>query len=236
LGYWGSFWDTTTQTAAAINTPYAITLNSADSANNGVSVASSSRITFAHAGVYSLTFSIQFTNHSTALGATQVWLRKNGTDLTDSNSHYDVTDKQGSAFSSEILTVNFVLNLATNDYIELYWLTANTSVYLETLAAGSNYPETPSVIMTAAQVMYTQSGYSGISGYSGFSGISGFSGATGSNGASGTSGYSGYSGSGISGYSGYSGSGTSGFSGYSGYSGAGSTGTGGSAFAWFISR
>ena len=215
LGYWGSFWNTTTQTAAAINTPYAITLNTADPLNTGVSVASSSRVTFANVGVYSITFSIQFTNTSTANGPVQVWLRKNGTDLADTNSHYDVPDKQGSTFSSEILTVNYVLSLSPGDYIQVYWLTGSTTVQIETLAAGANYPRTPSIILTATQVMYNQSGYSGYSGFSG-SGISGFSG---------FSGYSGYSGSGVSGYSGYSGSGVSGFSGFSGISGySGATG------------
>jgi hypothetical protein len=111
LAYWGSFWDTTTQTVGAINTPQAITINTADPANNGVSVVSSSRITFAYSGVYSLTFSIQFTNNSNSLGNTQIWLRKNGANLADTNSHYDVPDKQGSAYSSEVFTVNFVLNL-----------------------------------------------------------------------------------------------------------------------------
>jgi hypothetical protein len=167
LAYWGSFWDTTTQTAAAINTAYPITLNSTDAANNGVSVASSSRVTFGYTGVYSITFSIQFTNTSTQNGATQIWLKKNGTNLTDTNSHYDVPDKQGSSFSSEILTVNFVLSLTANDYIQVYWQTASTSVQIETLAASSNYPRTPSVILTAAQVMYTQLGPTGPTGAAG---------------------------------------------------------------------
>ena len=133
--------------------------------------------------------------------------------------------------------------LIATDYIEVYWQTGNTSVSIETLAASGNYPRTPSIIFTATQVMYTQSGYSGISGYSGYSGISGYSGAVGTSGFSGYSGsgFSGYSGSGVSGYSGFSGisgysgsngtNGTSGFSGYSGisgYSGAtGATGTSG---------
>ena len=256
IGNWGSFWDTTIQTTTA-NTPTAITLNSADSNNTGVSVASGSRVTFANAGTYSLIYSLQLTNHSTALGALQVWIKKNGVNISDTNSHYDVPDKQGSAFSSNILTVNYVLQLSANDYIELYWDTTNASVYLETLAGTGTYPETPSVIFTATQVMYTQSGYSGVSGYSGFSGAvgasglsgfsgisgySGYSGAAGATGASGYSGYSGvvgasgfsgksgYSGSGISGYSGYSGSGVSGFSGFSGYSGA--TGSGGGGISW----
>ena len=191
LAYWGSFWDTTNQTAAAINTPYAITINSADAANNGVSVVSSSRVTFANAGVYSLTFSIQFTNTSTANGSTQVWLRKNGTDVADTNSHYDVPDKQGSAFSSEILTVNFVLQLAASDYIQVYWQTATTSVQLETIAASGTYPRTPSIILTATQVMYTNLGPTGSNGPTGPTGstgtsITGPTGPTGSTGAAST--------------------------------------------------
>jgi hypothetical protein len=188
LAYWGSFWDTTNQTATAINTPQAITINTADAANNGVSVVSSSRVTFTNAGVYSLTFSIQFTNTSTANGSTQIWLRKNGTDLADTNSHYDVPDKQGSSFSSEILTVNYVLQLAASDYIQVYWQTATTSVKLEAIAASGTYPRTPSIIFTAAQVMYTNLGPTGPTGASGTSGINGPTGPTGSAGTNGPTG------------------------------------------------
>lgn len=173
LGYWGSFWDTTNQNAAAINTPYAITLNTADPLNSGVSVASSSQITFAYTGVYSLTFSIQFTNTSTANGSTQVWLKKNGTNLADTSSHYDVPDKQGSSFSSEVLTVNYVLSLTAADYIQVFWQTGSTSVLIETLAASGGYPRTPSIIFTATQVMYTQIGPTGATGSIGPTGPTG---------------------------------------------------------------
>jgi hypothetical protein len=191
LAYWGSFWDTTTQTVGAINTPQAITINTADAANNGVSVVSSSRVTFANAGVYSLTFSIQFTNTSTANGSTQIWLRKNGANLADTNSHYDVPDKQGSAYSSEVFTVNFVLQLAASDYIQVYWQTATTNVQLETLAASGGYPRTPSIIFTATQVMYTNLGPTGSVGPTGPTGstgtsITGPTGPTGSTGAAST--------------------------------------------------
>ena len=190
VGAYGSFYDTTTQTTSA-NTPTAINLNTTDGSNNVVLI-SANQWQFNVAGTFSITYSLQFTNTSTANGSTQVWLRKNGSDLADSNTHYDVPDKQGSAFSTEVLTVNYVLNVSANDVFQLYWQTANTSVAIETLAATGSYPRTPSVILTATQVMYTQSGYSGTSGYSGFSGISG------TNGASGLSGYSGYSGLGVS--------------------------------------
>lgn len=177
LGYWGSFWDTTNQNAGAINTPQVITINTTDPASNGVSIASGSQVTFSNAGVYSLTFSIQFTNTSTANGSTQIWLKKNGTNLPDTNSHFDVPDKQGSSFSSEILTVNFVLELAASDYIQVFWQTATTSVRLETLAASGGYPRTPSIIFTATQVMYTQIGPTGATGSVGSIGPTGPTGA-----------------------------------------------------------
>lgn len=229
VGAYGSFYDTTNQTAA-INTPTAINLNSTDG-NNNVELISASQWRFNVAGTFSITYSLQLTNTSTALGNIQVWLRKNGTNIADSSSHFDVPDKQGSSFSSEILTVNYVVNVAASDVLQLFWQTGNTAVTIETLAASGTYPRTPSVILTATQVMYTQSGYSGISGFSGYSGISGQNGANGTSGysgysgsgVSGFSGYSGYSGSGISGFSGYSGSGISGFSGYSGANGADGT-------------
>ena len=188
LAYWGSFWDTTTQTVTTINTPKAITINTADAANNGVSVVSSSRVTFTNGGVYSLTFSLQFTNISNTLGSTQIWLRKNGTNLADTNSHYDVPDKQGGLYSSEVFTVNFVLNLVASDYVEVYWQTNNISVQLETLAASGGYPRTPSIIFTAAQVMYTNLGPTGPTGSSGTSGTNGPTGPTGNNGINGPTG------------------------------------------------
>jgi hypothetical protein len=122
------------------------------------------------------------------LGNTQIWLRKNGTNLPETNSHYDVPDKQGSAFSSQILTVNFVLNVSAGDYIELVWQTSNTNVYLEYLSATGSYPATPSVVFTATQVMYTQLGPTGSTGIQGPTGSTGGSGPTGPTGASGSGG------------------------------------------------
>lgn len=170
LGYWGSFWDTTTQTAAAANTAYSITLNSADTANNGVSVVSGSRVTFAYAGVYSLTFSIQFVNTDTQIHDANVWLRKNDSgstgDLPDTDSKFSITSSHGGADGANLGTVNFVLSLAAGDFIELVWSTNDTHIQLKTIAAGTTpvSPRIPSVVFTATQVMYTQLGPTGPTG------------------------------------------------------------------------
>jgi hypothetical protein len=122
------------------------------------------------------------------LGATQFFLKKNGAILADTNSHYDVPDKQGSSFSSEILTVNFVLSVSENDYIQLFWQTTNVNVTLETIPSNTTYPRTPSVILTATQVMYTQIGPSGATGVQGPTGPIGITGATGVQGPTGLQG------------------------------------------------
>lgn len=173
LGYWGSFWDTTTQTAASANTPYSITLNNADAANNGISVVSGGRVTFANAGVYSLTFSVQFTNSDTQIHDANIWLRKNDSgstgDIPDTDSKFSVINSHGGVHGNVIGTVNFVQTFAAGDFVELVWSTTSTQVTLETIAAGTSpaSPRVPSVVFTATQVMYTQLGPTGAVGPTG---------------------------------------------------------------------
>ena len=164
--YWGSFWDTTTQTAAAINTAYALTLNTADVENNGVTIVSGSRVTFIHAGVYSLTFSAQLTNtdNSNTAHIANIWLRKNGVNVTATDSKFTVPGKFGSAQGALIGTVNFVLPLAANDYIELVWSTNDTSVAVASFPAGTTpvTPVVPSIIFTAVAAAPVGLGYGGV--------------------------------------------------------------------------
>jgi hypothetical protein len=193
--------------------------------SNGVSIVSGSRITFANAGTYNIQFSAQLDRTNTGTDTVDIWLRLNGTDVVESTGSIGMDG--GAAASRRVPSWNYVLTVNAGDYLQVMWAATDTHIRLLSAPASAPYPAIPSVILTATQVMYTQSGYSGTSGYSGFSGISGWSGISGYSGysGSGVSGYSGYSGSGISGYSGFSGAvGTSGYSGYSGYSGSGISG------------
>jgi hypothetical protein len=200
LGNWGSFWDTTDQVAAAANTAYPITLNNADPANIGISVVSGSRVTFANAGVFSLIFSIQFTNSDTQIHDANVWLRKNGGgsagDVPDTDSKFSVINRHGGVDGNLIGTVNYVVSLAANDYVELIWATTNTQVSLQTIPAGTTpvSPRVPSVIFTATQVMYQQIGPTGSTGPTGPQGIVGPTGPQGIQGATGPTGSQGIQG------------------------------------------
>ena len=155
-GYWGSFWDSTSQYVATINTPTAILLRSGDLSNYGAAVASGSRITVLYPGIYSITFSIQFSNSDSQIHDANVWLRKNdsGTlgDVANSDSRFSIIASHGGVHGNVIGTVNFVMELAANDYIELMWAATNLNVYIHAEAAGASSPAIPGIICTVTQV------------------------------------------------------------------------------------
>jgi hypothetical protein len=162
LGYWGSFWSTDDQIAANTTTAYPITLNNTDPDSNGVSIVSSSRLTFAYAGVYNIQFSAQADRISgSGTDTIDIWFRKNGTDVADSNT---VVTVSGSALAAKTVAAwNYMAECNAGDYVELMWRTSDTRLELVASAAGiiPIRPAVPSVILTASQVMYTQIAPSG---------------------------------------------------------------------------
>ena len=153
-GYWGSFWDETSQVAALANTAYAIKLRQVDTSSRGIKIISNERITFDHPGIYSITFSIQFSNTDNSIHDINVWLRKNGVDVPASDSRFSITAKHGSVHGNVIGTVNFVLGLSTNDYLELIWATSIVAAYIHAEAAETSppHPSIPGIICTVVQV------------------------------------------------------------------------------------
>ena len=163
-GYYGAFQDTTNQTAANTTTAYPIALGITDEAN-GVSITSGSRITVAHAGTYNLQYSIQFTNSNSQDGDINIWLRKNGSDIADSNSQFTVPSKHGGTNGALIAALNFVTTLAAGDYLQLYWSTTSTTISISTIAAQSGppvVPLTPGVILTIVANPHIGLGYAGM--------------------------------------------------------------------------
>lgn len=145
--YYGSFYDTTTQTATSINTAYGVTFNTT-AESNGVSVGSpTSRIVVENAGVYNIQFSAQLDKIAAAVGNVYIWLRINGTDVAQSAGKIAL---QGS--TAETVTAwNYVITLAANDYIELMWSTDDTNCQIIANGAVSPSPAIPSIILTVVQ-------------------------------------------------------------------------------------
>ena len=146
-GYYGSFYDTTTQTAAAINTPYAMQLNTTAESNQ-VAVTSGSRITFRNRGTYNIQFSAQLDQTSGASHSIYIWFRKNGIDVPNSSSTVAI---QGT--SAELVAAwNFLITVLGGDYIQIMWAVSNTAVQIVAAPANAFSPAIPSVIATAVSV------------------------------------------------------------------------------------
>ena len=141
---YGTFYDTTTQTAAVINTAYALTFNSTN-LSNGVYIGSpASRIYVEQRGVYDLQFSAQLDNTSGGSHLIYIWLRINGTDVANSAGQVRLKGTDGELVTSW----NYVEQLNAGDYFELVWSVSDTSVQILSQAAAAPVPAIPSIILT----------------------------------------------------------------------------------------
>jgi hemoglobin-like flavoprotein len=141
---YGTFYDTTTQTAAAINTAYGLTFNSTN-LSNGVYIGSpASRIYVAQNGVYNMQFSAQLDNTSGGSHLIFIWLRINGVNVANSAGQVRLKGSDGELVTSW----NYVEQLNAGDYFELMWSVDNTSVQVLSQAAAAPVPAIPSIILT----------------------------------------------------------------------------------------
>ena len=141
---YGSFYDTTDQTAALINTAYGMTFNTTE-LSYGVTIGSpTSRVYVDRANVYNIQFSAQFINTGGGANRVWIWLRKNGTDVTQSAT---VIRIQGNN-TENVAAWNFLLQLNAGDYFELMWEVDSTDVSLHADPATAIHPAVPSIILT----------------------------------------------------------------------------------------
>ena len=141
---YGSFYDTTDQTAAVINTAYAMTFNATDITYGVTRGTPTSRIYVDRSNIYNIQFSAQFINTGGGAHRVWVWLRKNGTDVTNSAT---VVRIQGNN-SEDVAAWNFLLQMNAGDYFELMWEVDNTGITLFSDPATAVHPAIPSIILT----------------------------------------------------------------------------------------
>jgi len=146
---YGAFQSLADQTIALANTAYAMTLDTTDY-SNGVTLSNSSRMNVKNTGVYNFQWSGQFVNTDSQLHDVSVWIRKNGTDVVGSTGFISVPNSHGGINGHSIVGWNYFLELAANDYIELWWSATSTSISLEFLPTQTSptRPSTASLITT----------------------------------------------------------------------------------------
>jgi hypothetical protein len=150
-GSYGSFYDTTTQTNPVGNIPRSMSLNTTD-ISNGVSVSGSTNpfntyIKTENAGVYDIQFSAQVEKTDSGTDEIVIWLRKNGTDLTDTATTITLSGNN----AKQVAAWNWFVTSAANDYYQIIWISADTGMrlYAEPI---NDTPGIPSVIITANRV------------------------------------------------------------------------------------
>ena len=141
---YGSFYDTTTQTATVINTATAVTFNTTD-LSNGVFIGSpTSRIIVDSEGLYNFAISFQIDKTTGGTGQFFIFFRVNGVDVPDSAGLIRIQGNNAEIFSA----YNLFLQLKANDYVEIMFSVDDLSVELHAIAATPPVPAIPSIILT----------------------------------------------------------------------------------------
>ena len=95
-----------------------------------------SEIVVDEVGAYAFNFSIQFVNTDANIHDTDVWFRRNGVDIPNSNSQFSIPGKHAGANGRLIATTPFYLTLAQNDYVEVMWATSDSTTTIEYIEIG----------------------------------------------------------------------------------------------------
>jgi hypothetical protein len=145
---YGQFARYTDFTYTSANTAYALTLDTT-AISSGISRGSpTSRIAVSKTAVYEINASVELRTTSNK-GVCYLWLRKNGTDVADTNRRQDA-QSQDDAIN---FSYSMLISLAAGDYIELYTAATNNNLYLDFSAATAFAPRTASVLVSVVQVV-----------------------------------------------------------------------------------
>jgi len=69
-----------------------------------------------------------------------VWLRKNGSDVSNTNSRFGIAPRKSIRDPYHTIgALNLFVQLDANDYVELYWRTTNTTAAIQYYADTSSY-------------------------------------------------------------------------------------------------
>lgn len=115
--------DSTDQYAGGNNTPTGVKWNTLDSGFLWTLNAPGSA-TAAVAGVYKITFSLQFVNTANAVHDAVVWLKVNNTDVPNSATTFSIPARKSAGVPSYLAGYSEItFSVAVGDEIELYWAT-----------------------------------------------------------------------------------------------------------------
>lgn len=158
LGLYANFIDTTDQPLVSTAAAQVLTLNTT-LASRGISVVSNSQITFTISGTYKILVSLQITNTGNNITEVDVFFKKNGIIIPDSNTRVDLEPRKSVSVPYHgCFTFEFQLDIVPNDYVQIFWTAQNLGITVDTIPADALHPQAPSAIVNVAQVLFAQAG------------------------------------------------------------------------------
>jgi len=150
VGYpltYGSFTANSTQTLTT-NVAISTVLDTVEAASGiALASASSSRVVVNSPGVYRFQASPQFDTSSGGQNTVDFWFAKNGNAVPRSASKMTIQNN-GEVFSS----VEIVLDMNTNDYVEVLWTSSDNNMTCSAFAAAGVIPAVPALILNAQKI------------------------------------------------------------------------------------
>lgn len=137
---YGQFLNDTDQTAPSTGTSALVEWSSTVSAN-GIYLSNTTRVNVRNPGTYEVKYSLQLTNSTNDGQYADIWIKKNGSNVSDSASRfYLVARKSASEPSHVVAFSNVFVDLAAGDYIEVAGSVTDVGVTLEHFAADGTVP------------------------------------------------------------------------------------------------
>ena len=149
---YGFFSSNRDQTYSA-NVNSVLSLDASADFNTGVSLASSTNITFATAGIYEINAAIQFANSDSNDHDVTIWFRRDGTDIVGSAAK--ITVPKAADGGAALLSISGIESFSISSYIQCVINLESSLVianYESAVVGPPAIPSTPSVRISAKRV------------------------------------------------------------------------------------
>lgn len=113
---------------------------------DGVSIVSSSRITFTNTGLYNIQFSA-LANQGVGTANLHIWFRKTGSNIDNSDTLVTLSNN-----TQTLAAWNFAYPFSASEYAEIIYHSSAANTSFPYNAAGSGFPAAPSIICTITQI------------------------------------------------------------------------------------
>ena len=144
---YGSFSDTTNQTANLANTAYEVRFNTTDVSKEHY-IRNNTEIVSNTTGTYNYAFSMQITSSSSSLHNIYIWVRKNNTDIPNTATILSLSSNK----QFVVAAWNFFVDMNAGDHLHLMWAVDDTRISIVAPAATLFCPAVPSVILTVNEI------------------------------------------------------------------------------------